>query len=256
MTATTEHLRRLIVNADDLGRTVGINDGIFEAHARGLVTSATLMVAYPAAVDAGRRLVEYPEFGVGLHVALTGGRPLLPPERVPSLVDGDGRLPVKPDGLVAPHPEEVRAEVEAQLSRFRALVGRAPTHLDSHHHSHRLPVVREALIAVALREGLPVRNASPAVERRLRETGVATTDHFVERFYADEARLDVLMEILAQLPPGVTEVMCHPGRIYDELRAGSSYVDERERELEILTDPRALEAWHACGAARIHFGGL
>jgi hypothetical protein len=248
--------KRLIVNADDLGRTVGINDGIFEAHARGLVSSATLMVAYPAAVDASRRLADHPRLGIGLHVALTGGRPLLAPERIPSLVDADGRLASKPEGIAAPCPDEVRSEIEAQLGRFRALVGRAPTHLDSHHHSHRLPVVREALIAVALAEDLPVRNASPAVERRLREAGVATTDHFIDRFYGDEVRLNVLLEILERLPPGVTEVMCHPGRVDDELCAGSSYVDERANELELLTHPDALAAVAAGGIEPIDFGAL
>ncbi len=247
---------RLIVNADDLGRTPGINDGIFAAHQRGLVSSATLMVAYPAAREAAQRLDQFPALGIGLHVALTGGEPLLPADELPSLVDGQGRFASHPDLFTAPDPEEVAAEVEAQFDRFRELTGRLPTHLDSHHHAHRHPVVCDALITIAAREGLPVRNTSAAVGERLRSAGIATTDAFVERFYASEARLGPFLDIIDGLTPGVTEVMCHPARLDDLLRRGSSYVDEREVELAVLTDPRALQAVEDKGVRLIHFGSL
>jgi chitin disaccharide deacetylase len=234
--------RLLIVNADDLGRTAGINEGIFAAHRDGIVTSATLMVAYPAAEPAAAALSEHPELGVGLHVQLTGGRPTLPAERVPSLVDEEGRLPRNPERIAGFAAADVLAEVEGQLERFLALVGRPPTHLDSHHHSHRLPVVLEALIEVARRHRLPVRNSSPAIARRLREAGVATTDRFVERFFGEDTGLDTLVSVLAEIEPGSTELMCHPARVDDELRADSTYLDDRERELATLTDPAAREA--------------
>jgi predicted glycoside hydrolase/deacetylase ChbG (UPF0249 family) len=234
--------RLLIVNADDLGRTAGINEGIFAAHRDGIVSSATLMVAYPAAALAAAALAEHPELGVGLHVQLTGGRPTLPGERVPSLVDEEGRLPRNPERIAGFDPADVLAEVENQLERFLALVGRPPTHLDSHHHSHRLPVVLEALVEVARRHRLPVRNSSPAIARRLREAGVATTDHFVERFFGEDTGLDTLVSVLAEIDPGSTELMCHPARVDDELRADSTYLDARERELATLTDPAAREA--------------
>ena len=96
-TVTSEKL--LIVNADDLGRTPGINAGVFEAHARGILTSATLMVGFPASRQAARQLDSHPGLGVGLHVTLTGDRPLSPAAAVPSLVDEQGRLPRWPDGL-------------------------------------------------------------------------------------------------------------------------------------------------------------
>lgn len=250
----------LIVNADDLGRTPGINEGIFDAHRRGLVTSATLMVGFPAAEKAAAALPGLPGLGVGLHVALTGGRPTLPAERVPSLVDGDGLLPRKPEGLEGADPDEVLAEVRSQLERFRELTGREPTHLDSHHHSHRLPVVLEALVEVARENILPVRNASPAVGRRLRREGVPTTDVFVDRFFGDEARLDVLLEIVrsaqSEAGSGSIEVMCHPAQVDEALRADSSYVDERVREIEVLTAPEAREAVEEAGLRLGHFGDL
>lgn len=250
----TSGQRVLIVNADDLGRTAGINAGIFGAHARGVVTSATLMVGFEAAREAAAELARYPGLGVGLHVTLTGATPLSPPERVPSLVDARGRFPAKPEGHGVLDPAEVRAEVEAQLARFRSLTGRWPTHLDSHHHSHRLPVVREVLIELAREHGLPVRNTSPEVGARLRTAGVATTDAFNERFFGPEATLEVWLEIIAGLAPGCTELMCHPAELDDELRASSGYVDERERELAVLTHPEARRALVARGVRLAHFG--
>ena len=248
--------RKLIVNADDLGRTRGINDGIFEAHALGLVTSATLMVAYPAAPDAAAHWSRYPDLGIGLHVALTGGPPVLPPSLVPSLVDEQGRLPAKPEGLTGANPEEVRTEVEAQLERFHQLTGRLPTHLDSHHHSHRLPVVRDELIRIAQRWKLPVRMASPQVADSLRQAEIPTTDAFVEDFFGDDATLEVLLRILRELEHGVTEVMCHPAHVDDELRGSSSYLDHRETELTVLTHPDARQALEDGGIQLTHFGSL
>lgn len=165
-------------------------------------------------------------------------------------------MPAAPDGLEGTHPEEVMAEVEAQFERFRALASRLPTHLDSHHHSHRLPVVCDALISLAGRYGLPVRNASDEVGERLRQAGIATSDFFVERFFGSEARLEVLLEVLGELAPGVTELMCHPAKVDEALRSDSSYVDERERELAVLTHPEAIRASREEGILLIHFGEL
>ncbi len=244
---SSEAVKRLIVNADDLGRSVGINDGIFAAHRDGIVTSATLMVGFSAAHDAGSRLSEYPDLGVGLHVTLSGARPTLTPDRLSSLVDDQGLLPRRPENPTGAIFEtaafvEVLAEVEHQVELFHRLVGSVPTHLDSHHHSHRRPVVLEALIQVAKRLGIPVRNASPRVAEVLNGVGVPTTDHFEDRFYDDGVSVAALLEILSGLPPGVTELMCHPGRSDDALRSESAYADLRERELEVLSSPAVRAA--------------
>jgi len=252
----SEAEKRLIVNADDLGRTPGINAGIFEAHSRGLVTSATLMVGFPSAEEAVAEWLETADVGIGLHVTLTGGRPVLPAKEVPSLVDGEGRFPARPEGLGQALADEVQGEVEAQLERFRDLTGRLPTHLDSHHHSHRLPLVCDVLVSLAARHGLPVRNASAEVGERLRRAGISTTDAFVEDFFGSGAQLEVLVEILTHLAPGVTELMCHPGRVDETLRGGSTYVDERERELAVLTHPEAIRVIRERNITLIHFGEL
>ena len=255
MSAAAESL--LIVNADDLGRTRGINDGIFEAHRRGIVTSATLMVAYEAAAEAAARLGENPGLGVGLHVAMTGGPPVLPPERLPSLVDAEGMLPRRRQDLGSPDPDEVLAEVRAQLDRFRRLTGRLPTHLDGHHHCHRVPAVGEAVATVAAELGLPVRDAGEGLREVLERASVATTDRFDDFFYAEGATLEGLLAFLAGLAPGSTELMCHPGAADPELEAlGSTYTRERERELEILTHPEVVRAANRPGVRLAHWGAL
>jgi len=248
--------RILLVNADDLGRTAGINAGIFAAHAEGIVTSATLMVTFPAAAEAAAAWARHPRLGIGLHLTLTGSRPLLPPERVPSLVDAEGRFPRRPEGLGGAAQAEVLAEARAQLGLFRELAGRLPTHLDSHHHAHRLPPVREALITLAREFRLPVRKASPEVGRRLAEAGVPTTDTFLEAFFGEGARLDVLLDLVTRLGPGTSELMCHPGLADEELRRESTYADERERELTLLTAPAVGRAVADHGIRLAHFGDL
>ena len=249
-------MKRLIVNADDFGRTAGINRGVVEAHERGIVTSATLMVNYPAAEEAAAIARDNPGLGIGLHVQLTGGPSALPAERLQSMVDASGRLPSKPEGLVGPDPGEVLAEARAQLARFQAILGRLPTHFDSHHHSHRTPAVLEAVVTLGRETGRPVRNASPEMAARLGREGIKTTDRFVEDFFGDDATLDGLLGILHRLQPGATELMCHPAVVDDELRAGSGYAEPRTRELAVLTREEAKQALREEGIELVHFGHL
>jgi predicted glycoside hydrolase/deacetylase ChbG (UPF0249 family) len=247
---------RLIVNADDLGRSDGINRGVFAAHERGIVTSATLMVGFAAAERAAAELARYPRLGVGLHVTLTGAAPTLPPAALPSLVDAAGMLPRKPELLGDVAPAEVLAEVRNQLALFRRMTGRLPTHLDSHHHSHRHPVVLDALLAVAREHRLPLRRSSPAIGERVTSAGLLTTDRFDESFFAETATQETLLAIVRSLEPGVTELMCHPGYSDDDLRRVSGYADDREREIAVLTDPAVAAAVCERGAELTHFGAL
>jgi predicted glycoside hydrolase/deacetylase ChbG (UPF0249 family) len=210
---------------------------VIDAHRHGLVTSATLMVGFPAAREAVELARGCPALGLGLHLALTGA-PALAPDS--GLADESGALPARPPALHGADPGELRRECLAQLRRFRELVGRDPTHLDTHHHSHRLSAVLEVVREIASAERLPVRLASPEMAPRL--AGVPTTDAFVEDFHGAGATLPGLLAILAGLSPGVTELMCHPAMVDDELRTGSSYAEERQRELAILTSPQARAA--------------
>jgi chitin disaccharide deacetylase len=249
-------VKRLIVNADDFGRSSGINRGVVEAHREGIVTSATLMVNHAFAAEAAGLAGANPNLGVGLHLALTGGVPTLPASELPSLVDADGRLPARPDGLGGADPAEVLAEARAQLTRFRQLMRREPTHADSHHHAQRLPVVLDALVTVAREAGLPLRCASPEQLPRLRSAGVRTTDAFVESFHGEGATLAGLLGIVADLQHGTTELMCHPAHADPELVATSNYALPRERELELLKSSAAREALLAAGVELASFATL
>jgi predicted glycoside hydrolase/deacetylase ChbG (UPF0249 family) len=107
---------------------------------------------------------------------------------------------------------------------------------------------------VAQRIGVPVRRSSEAIAARLAADRIRTTDYFVERFFGADVRLEVLLDILAHVPRGSTELMCHPAVVDPELEASSSYVAERERELELLTDSAVYSALRARGIRLAHFG--
>jgi predicted glycoside hydrolase/deacetylase ChbG (UPF0249 family) len=98
--------------------------------------------------------------------------------------------------------------------------------------------VAPVFAAVARRRSLPVRSASDEARRSLRDAGVRTPDRFVDEFYGESAGIETLERILTELPDGTTELMCHPGHPDAELRQGSTYAEERERETEVLCDPR------------------
>lgn len=249
-------MKRLIVNSDDLGRVRGINTGVFEAHRLGIVTSATAMVNYGPVHEAAALSRENPALGIGLHVALTGGRTTLPPHEVPSLVDARGLQPPKPEGLDEARPSEIAAEVEAQFARFIEVFGRKPTHLDSHHHSHRRPDVFDAVCGLARREGLPVRNAGGGMGADLRGRGLRTNDFFEEGFFDDGVSVRRLVEIVEALPDGVTELMCHPAHPDAELTATSSYAKVRVLELAVLCDPEVPAAIRRGGVDLVTFAVL
>lgn len=250
-------MRYLVVNADDFGVTAGVSRGILDAHRRGIVTSATAMANLPPHPDLDAEAVSLPEFGLGLHLNLTRGRPVSPPAAVPSLVDGEGEFLRDPSRVSErAAPDEVRREAEAQLVAFARRFGRPPTHLDSHHHVHRLRGVMEAVMDVAATAGLPLRSQDPGFRDGLRRHAVRTPDHFIG---GDDPApywtLPRLLDHLATLPPGLTELMCHPGR-YDESLAYSRYGREREVELAALIDPEVLATVERLDIRLCHFGAL
>ena len=193
-------MKRLIVNADDLGLTAGINRGILEAHERGIVTSTSLMVDRPGAAEAAEIARRTPNLSVGLHAEL----------------DHRDELTVTADTC--------DAELERQLSHFEQLVGGRATHIDSHHHTHRDPSIRDAFVAFADRHGLPMREH--------------TVRHCPDYYGEHAIGVESLLELLGRLEEGDTELGCHPGYA-DGLE--SRYSAPREREIETLTDPRVRE---------------
>jgi predicted glycoside hydrolase/deacetylase ChbG (UPF0249 family) len=250
-------VRILVVNADDFGLTPGVSRGILEAHRRGIVTSTTALANLAPQPELDAAAAAEPALGIGLHLNLTWGTPVSPPDAVPSLVDDEGRFR-RDVAWLRDHAQadDVRREAEAQLEAFARRFGRPPTHVDSHHHVHRLPGLMEAVMAVALTARLPLRSQDPGFRAGLRRHGVSTTDHFVgdaetEPYWTPERLLDVL----AGLPVGTTELMCHPG-YYDDALAQSRYGRQREVELAALCDPEARGTIDRLDIRLIHFGRL
>ena len=228
--------RRLIVNADDFGRSPGINRGISEAHQHGIVSSTTLMVNLPWSAEAASRAASMPDLGIGLHLSLCYGPPLSTGSG--SLLDADKLL----DRDLARLRErataaDIEREARAQLARFRDLLGRNPTHLDSHQHIHSWPVAIEPVAALAREIGVPVRACSVQHRDTLRMLAVACPDACIIDFYG-AGNIDpiTLAALIVGLPSGTTELMCHPG--YDDpALADSTYRTEREIELATLCAP-------------------
>jgi hypothetical protein len=246
-------VRTLIVNADDFGLTRGVSAGILAAHRHGIVTSTTVLVTAdpdPAQLAQARAA----GLGLGLHVNLTLGRPLTGGR---SLVDAGGAFRRDARRAAAgADPREIGREVEAQIARFEKLVGRPPTHLDTHHHVGFYPPAREVVLEVARAHGLPVRSQDAAARARARGAGLRTTDHFFgdagPDAYWSAART---LAHLRALPRGVSEFMCHPGRFDAEL-GYSRYGRQREVELAGIGAPAARAAARALGIELRHFGQL
>lgn len=219
--------RYLIVNADDLGLSAGINRGIIEAHEQGIVTRASLMVRQPGAANAAGYAREHPRLGIGLHLDLG------------EWVYRDGAWQELYRVVSDQDAAQVAQELARQLQQFQALVGRMPMHLDSHQHVHNAEPVRTIMLDAAKRLGVPLRFHDPNVR-------------YVGDFYGQSGRgepwrqgitVTALIAILEKLEAGVTELACHPG--FPEMEM--VYADERRIEVETLCDPRVRTALAAQG---------
>jgi predicted glycoside hydrolase/deacetylase ChbG (UPF0249 family) len=221
--ARGDRTRRLIVNADDFGRSPPINRGTIQAHENGIVTSASLMVRWPAAADAAAYAMRRPGLSLGLHLDLAEWR-----------FEGEGwaRLYAVAD---VGDENAVTEEARTQLERFRELTGREPTHLDSHQHIHRNEPARTAIAALADELRLPLRDHHPAIRYAGEFYGQTTEGHPLP----DAIRAEALVAIIEALPPGTTELGCHPG---DGSEFPDPYDRERRLELSTLCDPRVRHA--------------
>jgi predicted glycoside hydrolase/deacetylase ChbG (UPF0249 family) len=206
------------VNADDFGLSPGVNSGVIEAHERGIVTSASLMVRMTAAEEAATYARNDGNMSLGLHVDLGEW----------SFRNGEWQ-PVYEVVPLEDH-EAVETEVRKQLESFRQMTGRDPTHLDSHQHVHRKEPARSVLLALGAELGVPVRHESAV--------------RYCGEFYGQDESGNPLHElirpqwleaVLRTLPDGATELCCHPGYA-DGL--DSTYAAEREQELAALVSPR------------------
>lgn len=226
--------RWLVVNADDFGRSAGVNEGVLRAHDHGIVTSASLMVRWPAAADAVESARGRPHLGLGLHVDLG--------EWVFARGEWEGVYRVCGDSR-----EEVEREVALQLDCFRELVGQSPTHLDSHQHVHLDEPVRSILQRLAEELGVPLRQITPGVVHLGEFYGQTATGEP----YPDGIASARLVDLVRRAGVGITEIACHPG--IHEAQSWSVYAEEREQELAALCDPALALAIAEAGVVLTSF---
>jgi hopanoid biosynthesis associated protein HpnK len=258
-------MRGLIVTVDDFGAAVAVNQAVERGFGEGIVTAASLMVGGEACADAVERARRSPGLGVGLHVVLVDGKPLLPPERIPALVGADGRfhrLMLRTALAIAFSPAaraQMRAEVEAQFAAFAA-TGLPLDHVNAHKHFHLHPMIASAIIAIGPRYGMravrvPRERATLWLLRwwarllagRLRRAGMLVNDEVRGLRWSGAFDTARMRQALASLPEGLTEFYCHAASAdgYPGSAAGYRYRDE----LAALIDP-AVRAALASSAAK------
>ena len=244
-------MKNLIVNADDLGWTDGVNRGILEAFHHGIVTSTSLLAngaAFAGGVEAARSA---PGLGVGVHLNLSDGPPVADRETVTSLLNDDGKFAGGPESLLLRRARrglrlaEVESEWDAQIQKVRH-AGIAPTHLDGHKHVHMLPGLFEIALqlakrhnigairvsletsslraaissgkkqhaAVVLKQGVQARGLkllARDAHEQAGHAGISTADYFCGLAQTGELTREGLAQFVKSLPDGTTELMCHPG---------------------------------------------
>lgn len=262
-------MRNLIVNADDLGWTEGVNRGIAEAHANGIVTSASILANGAAFVSGVELALSREGLGVGVHLNLSDGAPMAPRELVTTLLNDDGEFAGGTEAILmklarrAIVLSEVEQEWDAQITRVREF-GITPTHLDGHKHVHMLPGLFEVALRLAKRhqigairvshEDSPLRTALAAGEnqhaamvlkqgvqarglkllaRDAREqaehAGIASADYFCGIAQTGELTREGVANLLRGLPEGTTELMCHPGYVDEDLRKSETRLQDSRR---------------------------
>jgi len=258
-------VKRLIVTADDFGTSAEVNDAVEQAHRDGILTAASLMVAGDAAADAVARARTLPTLGVGLHVVLVEGRPVLPAGRIPALVDGTGnfRTDMARAGVtIFASPaarRQLAAEIEAQFAAFAA-TGLTLDHVNAHKHFHLHPTIATAILKIGQRYGMRAARApieprqllrqvdgtdtGPRIETvwarlvraRLRRAGILVPDQVFGLAWSGTMTADRVRGILERLPDGLTEIYTHPATgAYPGSAPGYDYCGE----LAALTDPLA-----------------
>lgn len=281
-------MKQLIINADDFGLTPGVNRAIVELHQASALTSATLMansLAFEEAVSAAQK---HRDLGVGCHVVLVDGKPILPSDQVSSLIDpatGEFRRTlgkfVRDLQLGRIREQEIEAEARAQIQKLQSH-GISVTHVDTHKHTHMFPRVLRPVVRAALGSRvMAIRNpfepswslsatpGAPLVRRLeveilrlfrgyflkcVRHGGLATSDGAIGVLSTGTLNQQTVQSLLQALPDGVWELVCHPGyQDEDLLQIRTRLRESREVEKSALleTVPAKSEA-----IALLHFGNL
>jgi len=261
--------KQLIINADDFGRTQGINEGILQAHCRGCLSSTSALTGMPYIKEGlNQAAAKAPGLGIGVHLNVSQEGPLLPADQVPTLVDAAGNFiefHKEPSRLAGIDPAQLHAEWQAQIERFYAL-GSEPDHLDSHQHIAYMSLENfRVFLSLAQEFDLPVRfppheylqhMGESAARDLVREFGIQAPDSCIITFFREGITREHLFQIFNSLPEGTHELMCHPALVDQELIDTSTYAHERKVELDLLTNPEVLEALDASNIDLVSFQAL
>ena len=283
-------MKRLILTGDDFGLDVSVNEAVEEAHRRGVLTAASLMVGGEAAADAVERARRLPTLKVGLHVVMVEGRPVLPPSEVPDLVDGGGEFSTRlvRSGfrlfLLPRVRRQMEAETRAQFRAFRE-TGLALDHADAHNHMHLHPTLLGLMLEVGREFGLravrlprepaliswraagrglaaravPALLLSPllgVMERRLRRDGLCFNDHLFGMRDSGRMEEGLVLGQLRELPEGVSEMHFHAATRATPLLERCMPGYRHQAELATLLSPAVRAAIAATGARAVAFSDL
>ena len=230
-------MRRVIVTADDFGRSPEINQAIIEAHQKGILTCASLMVSEAAADEAVALAKANPTLKVGLHLVLVDGFAVLDRDAIPDLVDSNRRFAVSPASVGAriffsrSTAQQAANECEAQVKKFLS-TGLPMDHLNSHHHFHIHPTVSKIVVALAKNHDIPAvrlplqglrtvtgKTAAMAaimfpwvftLKLRLQKAGIAHNREILGLYETGAMTKENWLRLIPALKPGVTEIFCHP----------------------------------------------
>lgn len=283
-------MKRLIVCADDFGLDPAVNEAVERACRDGILTCASLMVGAPAAADAVRRARELPRLRVGLHIVLVDGRPILRPAEIPDLVDRAGTFD---DRMVRAgirfflQPRvrrQLRREIRAQFEAFRA-TGLALDHVNAHKHFHLHPTIARLVIEIGRDYGMLAMRvpAEPAailelagerlwagarigaaalglwaavLRRRARRAGLATSDHLFGLAWTGAVTELRLLALLPHLPPGISEIYCHPAMARPQPLTPSMPDYRHDEELAALLSGAVRRRIAAEGITLVGYGDL
>ena len=272
--------KRLVVSADDFGLSVSVNEAVELAHREGVLTTASLMVAGPAAADAVRRARTMPRLHVGLHVVVIEGPAVLPPSEIPLLVDANGQFPNDQLRLGVRYffrpavRRQLRREIAAQFDAF-SQTGLRLDHANAHKHMHMHPTVGRMVIEEGRRRGLPALRipaeppriiaacgtpATPGawamwagsafLRRQARRAGLRVNDHVFGLAWSGHVTADRVRVLAGHLPPGLSELYFHPATRSDLVLRALMPDYEHAAELAALLDPAVRAALDTAGISR------
>ncbi len=280
-------MKRVIVTGDDFGLSPDINEAIEEAHRRGILTTASLMVGAQSATDAIERARRLPSLRVGLHLVLVDGSPVLPVGAIPNLLDGTGNFSshlVRAGIRFFFSPEarrQLEAEVRAQFQAFQR-TGLPLDHVNTHHHMHLHPTVSRVLLKVGEDYGLkavrlpyepPIASWRASrrallqrmgtafflypwiilLKKRMGQRGIYSNDFVFGMHDGGNLHLDPVLRYLKSLSEGVTEIYFHPA--LSKVAPGREASDG-QREFEALTSPQIRQTLLTRGIQLVGFNNL